>query len=711
MAIRISNVDVIDGSRNIVNIGNTIVSTAPTIALLNSNTTVNAFSSATSLTMGSVSGSTAVVNVGTGNTGSGATKTLNLGTGSGAGSTTNVNIGSSPAGTTTILSPLTTAVAMNLSGEIQANGGYGGGAALVVSADGTIQIAGTSGAINGTFMIRASGSNREHFMVVNVNAQPFGTNYISVVANHAFQDIPLLSNLRISTNGGNSARYFLLDIGNRAGANVNLRITAIGPQHNLNPLATPISTISSTTVTSMFAGITGNILVNTQSDDLATKLQIAGNISASSLSLADNLVFSADGKRIVGNLSDATASDRLAFQSSVVNGFSDIGVIPNGSSQIAALTAWNNSVLANTSYGQIQANATSVDVVSGRIGTGAFLPIRFMTSSITRLTIDTSGAATFTGNVAVNGGTLSTTAANAFLFNTDASSLNMAGVATSVTVGGTTATSTTNISTGTTVSGATKTLNLGTGGSSGSTTNVNIASGQGGTTTIASPNITFSATALTTINSSASSVNLLTSTDSISAFNGATFITIGNAVNSHTMNLANGATVSGSTKNVNIGRNGLAGSTTNVNIGSVLSSGSVSIAQNTNITGSLTVSSTVTGSRFNVGTVVSTPTVAVASGQAFNSGYTRLTNNIVMAWGISVPVGIDTTIDVTFPITFTTVFTVMPSMHNTNGGAQDDVFAKTINFTTSGATFRAERSAGSEAGTRHIHYIVIGIIN
>lgn len=72
-------------------------------------------------------------------------------------------------------------------------------------------------------------------------------------------------------------------------------------------------------------------------------------------------------------------------------------------------------------------------------------------------------------------------------FNTTTTNLSMGGAATTLALGGTTATSTYNIATGATINASTKTVNIGTAGVSGSITNINIGSavsGATGTTTI-----------------------------------------------------------------------------------------------------------------------------------------------------------------------------------------------------------------------------------
>lgn len=96
----------------------------------------------------------------------------------------------------------------------------------------------------------------------------------------------------------------------------------------------------------------------------------------------------------------------------------------------------------------------------------------------------------------------------------------------SQTLGNSTATGTINVASGATISGSTKTLNIGTGGVSGSTT-----------TTILGPVL------------------------------GASTTTIGATTAASTLNLATGATLTATTKAVNIGTAGVAGSTTNIAIG------------------------------------------------------------------------------------------------------------------------------------------------
>ena len=111
----------------------------------------------------------------------------------------------------------------------------------------------------------------------------------------------------------------------------------------------------------------------------------------------------------------------------------------------------------------------------------------------------------------------------------------------SQTLGSSTATGTINVASGATISASTKTLNIGTGGVSGSTTTTTIGPVLGASTT-----------------------------------------TIGATTAASTLNLATGATLTSTTKAVNIGTAGVAGSTTNIAIGSTTGTSTTTLQGTTN---------------------------------------------------------------------------------------------------------------------------------
>lgn len=101
-------------------------------------------------------------------------------------------------------------------------------------------------------------------------------------------------------------------------------------------------------------------------------------------------------------------------------------------------------------------------------------------------TLAVTGNTTLTGDIAVNGGDITTSAATATVFDSNATSVDIAGAATTLNIADTPTTNQTiNIGTGLTAIGATKTINIGTGGAAGSTTNINLGDADGGSVNIA----------------------------------------------------------------------------------------------------------------------------------------------------------------------------------------------------------------------------------
>lgn len=118
-----------------------------------------------------------------------------------------------------------------------------------------------------------------------------------------------------------------------------------------------------------------------------------------------------------------------------------------------------------------------------------------MTFPSTSATIARTDAAnTFTGVQTMTSPSFTTsvvTGSTSFsAWNTVMTTFNLAGAATTLTIGGTPTTAIThNYSTNATATATTKTVNLGTGGAAGSTSNINIGSSNGGTTTVNSPTL------------------------------------------------------------------------------------------------------------------------------------------------------------------------------------------------------------------------------
>lgn len=122
---------------------------------------------------------------------------------------------------------------------------------------------------------------------------------------------------------------------------------------------------------------------------------VAPLVSRSGSSLVLNnagVSFSGTGLRITGDMSNATFSNRLAFQSSTTNGVSGLLILPNGTATTSSIQSFNNSDPTNASVGVFGAvGSTDVRIQSSIQGTGTYLPMTLWTGGSERMRIDTSG--------------------------------------------------------------------------------------------------------------------------------------------------------------------------------------------------------------------------------------------------------------------------------------------------------------------------------
>lgn len=115
-------------------------------------------------------------------------------------------------------------------------------------------------------------------------------------------------------------------------------------------------------------------------------------LAATSITDSGNLTFTGTGNRITGDFSNATIANRVAFQTSTVNGATQLAVIPNGTSNTTTLQIYNTNDPANSSRGIFGAvGTTEIRLTSDITGTGTYLPMTFYTGGSERVRIDTSG--------------------------------------------------------------------------------------------------------------------------------------------------------------------------------------------------------------------------------------------------------------------------------------------------------------------------------
>jgi len=137
-------------------------------------------------------------------------------------------------------------------------------------------------------------------------------------------------------------------------------------------------------------GSTSTVLSLATNGTTRATIDASGNVSLAS----GNLTFSSTGQRITGDMSNATVSNRLIFQTSTVSGNTAVGATPNAAAGNSSFNAFNASDVNNSSFAGLGVTG-SVDVrlQSGLLGTGTYLPMTFYTGGSERMRLDTSGNA------------------------------------------------------------------------------------------------------------------------------------------------------------------------------------------------------------------------------------------------------------------------------------------------------------------------------
>lgn len=118
--------------------------------------------------------------------------------------------------------------------------------------------------------------------------------------------------------------------------------------------------------------------VYTGSAWLTAYLPATGYLALTGGTLTGSLGFNGTGLRITGDMTNATRSSRLMFQTSTANSNTFISAIPNGSGSGSGLDVHlSGTDPENTAFGRFAVTAASVNVCSGISGTGTQLPLTF----------------------------------------------------------------------------------------------------------------------------------------------------------------------------------------------------------------------------------------------------------------------------------------------------------------------------------------------
>lgn len=112
------------------------------------------------------------------------------------------------------------------------------------------------------------------------------------------------------------------------------------------------------------------------------------------LTSSGNLTFTGAGRRIQGDFTSGTASDRTSFQTSTANSPTTIQTLPSGTGSQSGFFVFNNSDPTMGANGQFLVNSTEVRIRSAGVTP---LPLMFMVGTTERLRFLTDGTTTHDG--------------------------------------------------------------------------------------------------------------------------------------------------------------------------------------------------------------------------------------------------------------------------------------------------------------------------
>jgi hypothetical protein len=95
------------------------------------------------------------------------------------------------------------------------------------------------------------------------------------------------------------------------------------------------------------------------------------------VTFASVFAFSGTGRRILGDFSNATVTNRVLVQTNSANSATEFGVIPTGSAQVSGIYVLSDSAAANGQVGRISVDNTKMEITSGVLGAGTYVPMVF----------------------------------------------------------------------------------------------------------------------------------------------------------------------------------------------------------------------------------------------------------------------------------------------------------------------------------------------
>jgi hypothetical protein len=314
----------------------------------------------------------------------------------------------------------------------------------------------------------------------------------------AFSELTKTLYIGVGTSGANSATIEAIGgLGAFATLATAQTISGVKTFSGATVLGTPGSgTLTNCTGLSLTSGVTGTLPVANGGTGVTTSTGTGSTVLSAAPSFTGDVAVGGNllltGGADIRFVETGGGTDYVAFQAPASIATSLTWTLPSIDGSANQLLSTNGSGVLSWASA---ASAATVTTATDDTNTTRYLLFSTLSGSGKTVYVDdTTGPLSYnpsTGNLSVagdldvNGGDIITSAATANLFNANALTLTAGAAATTLTLGyGSTAASTTNISTGAVASATTKTVNIGTGGAASSITNVNLGSANGGTVTV-----------------------------------------------------------------------------------------------------------------------------------------------------------------------------------------------------------------------------------
>jgi len=121
-----------------------------------------------------------------------------------------------------------------------------------------------------------------------------------------------------------------------------------------------------------------------------TYTNIFAQFLAVARTMSANFNFSGNGLKVTGDFSNATRANRLALQTSTVNGNTRVPIVPNGTSRLAGIDCHDGADADNSSFLQVHSDGTNnhAGLNSAKVGTGTTKDLVLQIDSVTKAKVN-----------------------------------------------------------------------------------------------------------------------------------------------------------------------------------------------------------------------------------------------------------------------------------------------------------------------------------